>query len=74
MHEPQRLERIEAALEQLADSDRRLYQRQQETAANLDKLSQVVNTLAESVIANERHMEQLAREWQAYLRTIHPSQ
>jgi cell division septum initiation protein DivIVA len=74
MNEPQRLDRIEAALEQLADNDRRLYQRQQETAANLDKLSQVVNTLAESVIGHERQIEQLAREWQAYLRTIHPRQ
>jgi septal ring factor EnvC (AmiA/AmiB activator) len=71
MADAQRLDRIEATLEQFADNDRRLYQRQQETATNLDKLSQVVNTLAESVIAHESVLANLERQWQAYLSTIH---
>jgi hypothetical protein len=44
-----RLERIEAALEQLVLSDRRLYERQQATAENLDRLSRVVDALTASM-------------------------
>jgi ABC-type transporter Mla subunit MlaD len=55
-----RMDRVEAALDR--------------TTANLDRLSQVVNTLAASVVSHEQQIEQLVREWQAYLRTIHPRQ
>jgi len=70
--EPSRIDRIEAATER--------------TAANLDRLTQVVATLATAVAAhdqqieqlveiseqNARSWEQLRREWQAYLNTIRP--
>jgi hypothetical protein len=76
-----RIERFEIAMEKLAD-------RQQATAENLDKLSQVVNTLAESVVSHDDHIEKLLtlaekheyaianleKQWQAYLNTIHPKQ
>jgi ABC-type transporter Mla subunit MlaD len=72
MPEPSRIDRIEATTER--------------TAANLDRLTQVVATLAAAVAShdeqieqlvriseqNARNWEQLRREWQAYLNTIRP--
>jgi hypothetical protein len=69
-----RLARIEALNEQ--------------TAANLAKLTGVVDALASSVVAHDEQIEQLLalaekhnqaianleRQWQAYLSTIHPKQ
>jgi hypothetical protein len=51
-----RLDRTEEILEQVIEDDRRLYQRHRETAGNLDKLSQFVNTLAERVLGRERQL------------------
>jgi ABC-type transporter Mla subunit MlaD len=69
-----RLDRIEATLEQTALAQAR-------TAGNLDRLTGVVATLADSVVAHDELMEQLAKsmselkhQWQAYLSTIHPRQ
>ena len=82
-----RLDRIEAALDKLTEANASTSQLTSQTAANLDKLSQVTATLAASVAAHERierlveiaeiqqqRWEQLQREWQAYLTTIHPRQ
>ena len=54
-----RLDRIEAALKQVAETDRSLDQRQRKTADNLDKLSEFVSALAERVY---RHERQFARD------------
>jgi hypothetical protein len=73
------MDRIEATLERTAQAQAR-------TEANLDRLAQVVGTIAASAAAhddqieklvqiseeNSRNWEQLRREWQAYLNTIHP--
>jgi ABC-type transporter Mla subunit MlaD len=83
-----RMDRVAAALERVSESQDRTQALAERTEANLDRLSQVVNTLAESVVhhdnrvealiaAGERHeaeLRTLVREWQAYLRTIHPRQ
>jgi hypothetical protein len=61
---------------------------QERTAQNLDRLAQVTTAIAESVAAHDdqieklvavaeiqqQRWEQLQREWQAYLTTIHPRQ
>ena len=61
---------------------------QERTAQNLDRLAQITTAIAESVAAHDNQIEklvavaeiqqqrweQLQREWQAYLPTIHPRQ
>jgi len=56
----QRIERIEAALERLTAT----------VAAHDDQIAKIL-TIAE---AQQDQWEQLQREWQAYLTTIHPRQ
>ena len=71
MNDARRIDRIEAA--------------QEKTAANLDRLAQVVDTIAtmhgdqiDKLIKvaeiQQQRWEQLQRDWQAYLTTIHPRQ
>ena len=76
-----RFERIEATIEKLAVAN-------SATQSNLDRLAQVTSTIADSVVAHDDEIdklvtvakiqqqkwEQLRREWQAYLTTIHPRQ
>jgi ABC-type transporter Mla subunit MlaD len=81
MKTAERLDRIEATLEKLSDANAA-------TQANLERLATVTATIAESVAAHDgqieklvavaeiqqQRWEQLQREWQAYLTTIHPRQ
>jgi len=76
-----RIDRIEANIEKLTAANAG-------TQANLDRLTQVTATIAESVVAHDEQIEklvaiaeierqewaQLRREFQAYLTTIHPRQ
>jgi hypothetical protein len=83
-----RIDRIETTLEKLSYANADAQAANAATQANLERLATVTATIAESVAAHDEQIEklvavaeiqqqrweQLQREWQAYLTTIHPRQ